>query len=363
MSKTNFFDSKIFKSRVTTRTVSTKEKILGHLIGPLGLIFIINTIAALVEKFFTQQVGAMYANNIDKITQMGTVYETVMTITKLVGIVTGILIPLLISKTKSSNGRFRTLYPFFGILSVILGCTIFLRSDNVTDKFWITFFILLGVYHTVACTFFYLFRDNIVSLSSRSAKEKYQLSFIRKASWTLISGIIIGMIINMVVLPLWLEKDINGYALLLIILSIVSIPLILLEFYYTRERIIEDEDEEEDYCMICLTLFLITEMNKPKNIDSIVKSLMDYQKDNTLNTTLNLLIKNKKQAENTLNNLLQAVELGVVNKTTQSRMLKLEQQIDDIERQILIEKSKKANFCMFCHISSIIICEKTHAYL
>lgn len=245
MSKTNFFDSKIFKSRVTTRTVSTKEKILGHLIGPLGLIFIINTIAALVEKFFTQQVGAMYANNIDKITQMGTVYETVMTITKLIGIVTGILIPLLISKTKSSNGRFRPLYPFFGILSVILGCTIFLRSDNVTDKFWITFFILLVVYHTIACVFFYLFRDNIVSLSSRSAKEKYELSFIRKASWTLISGIIIGMIINMVVLPLWLEKDINGYALLLIILSIVSIPLIFLEFYYTRERIIEEDVEEK----------------------------------------------------------------------------------------------------------------------
>ena len=54
------FDSPLLDSKATTRTVSRKEKILGHLIGPLGLIFVVNTIAALVEKFFTQQVGAMY---------------------------------------------------------------------------------------------------------------------------------------------------------------------------------------------------------------------------------------------------------------------------------------------------------------
>ena len=59
-------------------------------------------------------------------------------------------------------------------------------------------------------------------------------------SWTLISGVIIGMIINMVLLPMWLEKDINGYALLMVSLSIVAIPLLLMEYFYTRERITED---------------------------------------------------------------------------------------------------------------------------
>ena len=59
-------------------------------------------------------------------------------------------------------------------------------------------------------------------------------------SWTLISGIIIGMMISMVVLPLWLEKDISGYPVLMIVLSLVAIPLLLLEYYYTRERITED---------------------------------------------------------------------------------------------------------------------------
>ena len=51
------FNNKLLDSRVKTRAVTRKEKILGHLVGPLGLIFIVNTIAALVEKFFMQQVG------------------------------------------------------------------------------------------------------------------------------------------------------------------------------------------------------------------------------------------------------------------------------------------------------------------
>lgn len=59
-------------------------------------------------------------------------------------------------------------------------------------------------------------------------------------SWTLLSGVVIGMVINMVLLPMWLEKDINGYPILMLCLSIAAIPLLLLEYFYTRERITED---------------------------------------------------------------------------------------------------------------------------
>ena len=77
-------------------------------------------------------------------------------------------------------------------------------------------------------------------MTTRDPGAKTQVQFIRKMSWTLISGVIIGMIINMVLLPMWLEKDIHGYALLMISLSVVAIPLLLLEYFYTRERITED---------------------------------------------------------------------------------------------------------------------------
>ena len=41
------FEKPFMDSRVQSRTLSKKEEILGHLVGPLGLIFVVNTIAAL----------------------------------------------------------------------------------------------------------------------------------------------------------------------------------------------------------------------------------------------------------------------------------------------------------------------------
>jgi len=236
------FNKSFMDSRAKGEKVSGKEKILGHLIGPLGLILVINTIAATVEKFFTQQVGAMYGNgNIEMIQKMGARYEVVMTVAKFLTVGAGIFDSWLISRSNSRQGRLRPWHLIFGFVSIAIGFLIFLFSGNTLgNSYWYYFFTLLICYHTVGSSYFYLFRDNIVSLSTRDPKEKEQLTFIRKASWTLISGILIGMLVNSVAIPFWPEKDLKGYAKLMIILSIIAIPLLLLEYYYTRERVIED---------------------------------------------------------------------------------------------------------------------------
>lgn len=240
------FEKPFMDSKVKTRSVSRKEWLLGHLIGPLGLIFVVNTIAALVEKFFTQQTGAMYgAENVAMIQKMGGYYEVIMTAAKLLAVLTGLTNGWLMQHTRSRQGRMRPWYLIFGFVSIIIGLLIFqFLGSTLGESYWYYFFFLLICYHTVGSSYFYLFRDTIVSISTRSSKEKTQLQFIRKTSWTLISGIIIGMLINMVVLPMWLEHDIGGYATLMIALSIAAIPLLLLEYYYTKERVIEDVQEE-----------------------------------------------------------------------------------------------------------------------
>ena len=241
------FDTPFMDSRATTQTVSTKEWVLGHLIGPLGLIFVVNTIAALVEKFFTQQTGAMYGvDNIAMIMKMGGVYEVVMTVAKILAMGTGLLNGWLIQHTQCRQGRIRPWYLIFGFISIIIGSLIFLFPGNTLgEAYWYYFFFLLICYHTIGSSYFYLFRDTICSLTTRSPREKAFIQYIRKMSWTLISGIIIGMLLNMVALPMWLEKDITGYPKLMLILSVIAIPLLLLEYFYTRERITEDVTLEQ----------------------------------------------------------------------------------------------------------------------
>lgn len=242
------FEKDFMNSKATTNAVSTKEWVLGHLIGPLGLIFVVNTIAALVEKFFTQQTGAMYgAQNVAMIQQMGGVYEIVMTTAKVLAVGMGLLNGWLIQRTESKQGRMRPWHLIFGFVSIIIGCLIFLFPGNILgEAYWYYFFFLLICYHTVGSCYFYLFRDTICSLTTRDPKEKTHIQFIRKMSWTLLSGIVIGMVFNMVVLPLWLEKDIMGYPILMVTMSVIAIPLLLLEYFYTRERITEDVAVEHD---------------------------------------------------------------------------------------------------------------------
>lgn len=244
----SIFEKTFMDSKVKTKELSKSERILGHLIGPLGLIFVVNTIAALVEKFFTQQTGAMYGTeNVAMIQQMGGQYEIVMTVAKLLAVALGLVNGWLIQHTKSRQGRMRPWYLIFGFVSIIIGFLIFLFPGNTLgESYWFYFFALLIAYHTVGSTYFYLFRDTICSLTTRDEKEKTQIQFIRKMSWTLLSGIVIGMVVNMVVLPMWLEHDIKGYAILLVGLSAVAIPLLLLEYFYTKERITEDVNATKD---------------------------------------------------------------------------------------------------------------------
>lgn len=58
------------------------------------------------------------------------------------------------------------------------------------------------------------------------------------------------------------------------------------------------------------------------------------------NSFLTNLYKEKAETQNTLDNIMKAVEQGVVNNTTNKRMIELESKLEDIERQIIVEKSK-----------------------
>ena len=240
------FEKPFMDTHATTRAVSRKEKVFGHLLGPLGLIFVVNTIAALVEKFFTQQTGAMYGvGNVEMVKTMGGQYEVIMTVAKILAVAVGLLNGWLLQHTSSKQGRMRPWYLIFGFISIAIGGLIFLfPGTTLGENYWYYFFFLLIAYHTVGSSFFYLFRDNICSLTTRDPGEKTQIQFFRKLCWTLISGIIIGMLINMVALPMWLEKDINGYPILMVSLSVAAIPLLLMEYFYTRERITEDVASE-----------------------------------------------------------------------------------------------------------------------
>ena len=84
-------------------------------------------------------------------------------------------------------------------------------------------------------------------------------------------------------------------------------------------------------------------LSNTKHIDEMVDVLFQIQEtQSNTNSIINSLVKEYKQAEISLNNIMKAVEQGIINNTTNKRMKEFENQLEDIDRQILIEKSKNA---------------------
>ena len=103
----------------------------------------------------------------------------------------------------------------------------------------------------------------------------------------------------------------------------------------TKDNVRKEEFEEFVVNSILETL------KKPDSMQIIVKNLLETQsKIGDENVILNHLLKEKRESEKNLNNIMQAVEQGLINNTTIKRMQELETKIAELEKDILIEQNK-----------------------
>ena len=84
-------------------------------------------------------------------------------------------------------------------------------------------------------------------------------------------------------------------------------------------------------------------MQRPEILDKMATYLLQVQENRIKqNSVLTNLIKEKRQTENTINNIMQAIELGGQSATVMKRMRELEEKLTDIEKRLTIEKSQTA---------------------
>jgi len=86
---------------------------------------------------------------------------------------------------------------------------------------------------------------------------------------------------------------------------------------------------------------LVQKLSQPDVMDKMVNRLMQIQAQQaTSNPMLNIMMKEKKQVDTALENLVSALENGISSQTTNKRLHELEAKRDILESSILIEQSK-----------------------
>lgn len=67
--------------------------------------------------------------------------------------------------------------------------------------------------------------------------------------------------------------------------------------------------------------------------------MQEQERQAQANIVLNLLLKEQRQTENAIQNIMTAIENGGTSNTAMKRLRELENRQSKLERQILIEKS------------------------
>ena len=88
---------------------------------------------------------------------------------------------------------------------------------------------------------------------------------------------------------------------------------------------------------------VIEQIQKANSLNYIVSGIMkEQERQSQANIVLNLLLKERRTTENAIKNIMTAIENGGTTNTVMNRLRELENRQAELERQILIEKSKTA---------------------
>ena len=88
---------------------------------------------------------------------------------------------------------------------------------------------------------------------------------------------------------------------------------------------------------------IITQLKEPELMDKLISAILEEQeRRNRENSALLVMQREQRQNEIALDNIMKAIERGIMNKTTNKRMKELEARQEELERLI---SSKRANRC------------------
>ena len=231
-------EKRIFHSRVKSDRVKAGEKWLGYLIGPAGALLLNAVLATYLNVYYTDVLNLTHI--------WGGVFLTVFPIvSKIIDAITNIVMGYVIDRTRTKQGKARPWLLLSAPLVAITGVLLFTvpQASEGVQVIWIM--ISYNLFYSFAYTIFNMSHNLMVPLSTRNTTDRGSLSVFNQISTIMMSGILVALIFPMVIMPM-LGVDKTKWILVMGILSIITLPLILLEYYFTKERVTEETQDTEE---------------------------------------------------------------------------------------------------------------------
>ena len=228
---------KLPASLVRTPEVSKKEKWLGYLLGPAG--------ALLLNAVLATYLNVYYTDVLNLTPLWGGMFLTIFPIvSKVIDAITNILMGQVIDRTKTKEGKARPWLLLSAILVPITAILLFTvpEGSDTVKAIWVM--ISYNLFYSFAYTIFNMSHNLMVPLSTRDGTARGGLSVFNQITTIMMSGILVALVFPMVIMPM-IGVDKSKWITLMAILSIIALPLTLLEYFFTKERVTEENAGED----------------------------------------------------------------------------------------------------------------------
>ena len=228
-------DRKVFQSRVHTPEVGRKEKWLGYLLGPAGVLLLNAVLATYLNVYYT---------DVLKLTHIwgGAFLVIFPIISKIIDAITNVIMGYIIDRTHTREGKARPWLLLSAPLLTITGILLFTvpSGSETVQVIWVM--ISYNLFYSFAYTIFNMSHNLMVPLSTRNITERGSLSVFNQIATIMMSGILVALVFPMVIMPM-IGVDKAKWITLMSILSILALPLTLLEYFFTWERVTEEAQD------------------------------------------------------------------------------------------------------------------------
>ena len=252
--KNEMLSAKLFDSRIHSQNVTGKEKWLGYLLGPCGALLLNAVLATYLNVYYT---------DVLKLTTVwgGAFLVVFPLVSKIIDAITNVIMGYIIDRTKTKQGKARPWLLLSAPLVALTGILLFTvpNAGETVQVIWVM--LSYNLFYSFAYTIYNMSHNLMCPLSTRNTIQRGGLSVFNQISTIMMSGIIVALVFPMAVMPL-LGVDQTKWILVMSVLSILSLPLTLLEYYFTKERVTEEQSGTEEKKLPFLTQLKIVLTDK-----------------------------------------------------------------------------------------------------
>lgn len=227
---------KVFDSRIKSMDTTRKERWLGYLFGPAGTLLLNAVLATYLNVYYTDVLGLTHL--------WGGAFLVVFPIlSKIIDAFTNIVMGYIIDRTKTKQGKARPWLLLSAPLLSLSGILLFAVPDTSSTVQVIWVMLSYNLYYSFSFTIYNMSHNLMVPLSTRDSLQRGKLSVFNQISTIMMSGILVAMVFPMVIMPM-IGLDKGLWCTVMGVISALALPLTLMEYYFTKERVTEESEGE-----------------------------------------------------------------------------------------------------------------------